>query len=532
MAKNDQDKPVQRLVDEVAHPFPVGASQQERVNQKTGLNGAAATAIGMGLALQAGMSEGLSAFAGTPEEAVAEQDGSEDVVQIAQAETDAPEDGELNEELPDVGADEGADDVLGEFDVAVSGAVAAAGRTAQTSDAGSANAAAVEILAEADEATAARLGGDYNDPPKADFFDGDDDDGGLLGDVLDPIIGDDGLVDALLDALLGEGGILDTLLGDESLVATLLDTLIGEDGLLDLDALEALLGPDGLLGSALTELLGDESLLADLLGEDGVIDDLMDALVGEDGVLSSILDPILGDGVLDGVLGDDGIISDVVDDLFGEGGLLDDLVGDLPIIGDLVGDGGLLSGLLGLGGGSDVAGEADGVGGDEEGDFLDTLIGLDLSAGDVGDVLDDVTDTILDGVDDVLTGLLGDEDVFDIDVPEVALGGFDDLFAGLVGEDSLTGSLADQGLLAGDVGLPLDGEVDSLLSEILGPSNSDVMAGGDALDAILGDVAEDSGDLIGGLLGETGDLAGALVDTISVEDTLLDGLFSHDDAAQ
>lgn len=529
MAKNDQDKPVQRSIDEAALPFPVGVPQQERLNQKSGLNGATATAIGMGLALQAGLAEGLSAFDGEPEEGAAEKDGSEDVAQLALTETEAPEDGELNEELPDVGADEGADDVLGEFDVVSSGAVAAAGRTAQTSDAGVANAAAVEILAEANEAEAARLGAESTEHPNADFFedDADDDDGGLLGDVLDPIIGDDGLVDTLLDTLLGEGGILDSLLGDESLVGTLLDTLIGEDGLLDLDALEALLGPDGLLGSALTELLGDESLLAELLGEDGVIDDLMDALVGEEGVLSSILDPILGDGVLDGVLGDGGIISDVVDDLFGEGGLLDDLIGDLPILGDLVGDGGLLGGLLGLGGGDDVAAE-----GEEEGDFLDTLIGLDTAAGEVGDVLGDVTDTVLDGVDDVLTGLLGDEDVFDVDVPETALGGFDDLFAGLVGEDSLTGSLAGQGLLAGDTGLPLDGEIDSLLNEILGPSSSDVMAGGDALDAILGEVAEDGGDVVGGLLGETGDLAGALVDTVGLEDALLGGLFSDDETAQ
>ncbi|WP_460274785.1 hypothetical protein [Celeribacter sp. ULVN23_4] len=480
------------------------------------------------MALQAGLADGLSAAAGEPEEGVSEGHGSEHFVQPAQGDAKVSKNGEFEEASPDASVDEDSEQSVDDFGVVTSGLVAAAGRTGQTSDAGAANAAAVEILAEARGAEDARIGVDSGVSPSVDLFEDDDGDG-LLGDVLDPIIGDDGLVASLLDALLGEGGILDTLLGDESLVGTLLDTLIGEGGLLDLDALETLLGPDGLLGSALTELLGDESLLAELLGEDGVIDDLMDALVGEDGVLSSILDPILGDGVLDGVLGEGGIISDVVDDLFGEDGLLNDLVGDLPIVGGLVGDGGLLSGLLGLGGGGDETADVDG---EEEGDFLDTLIGLDASAGDVGAVLGDVTDAVFDGVDDVLTGLLGDEDVFDIDVPETALGGFDDLFAGLVGEDSLTGALADQGLLADDGGLPLDGEIDNLLSEILGPSSPDVIAGGDALDAILGEVAGDSGDAVGGLLAETGELAGALVDTVGLEDTLLGGLFPDDDAAQ
>lgn len=538
-SKREADSKTERSKESATAPFSVESVEADRLNTKSGLNGVSASAIGMGLALQSGLTGSLAAFA---QDAETGDSPDADTPGVPNGISEGTASANLQDTLPDAAnGDVTSDDEVSLEDIEgeAPGAVAAAGRTSDISNAGAAAAAAEDRLLDAVETDNENLSSEQTSAAVVDLLDDSDTDG-VLGTVLDPILGDDGLVDNLLDTLLGEGGILDTLLGDDSLVDTLIDTLIGEDGLLDLDALESVLGPDGLLGGAITELLGDESLVASILGDDeGVVDDLVEALTGTGGVLDNILGPVLGEDMVGNIIGEDGIVSSLVGNLLGDGGLVDELVGDIPVVGDLLDEDGLLGnvigedsalgGLLGLGGSEEDAGGSEDS--SEEGDYLDALLGLDNPAGDLGDTVSGVLDDIsLDGVGDVMAGLLGDEDVFDVDVPDAVTGGFDDLFAGLVGEDSLVGSLVDEGLLAGGSAALPDGEVDTLLSEILGPSNSDVLAGGDALTALL-DEADDSDSFgAGGLLADN---VGGLVDDVSdafdAGASLLDGLMDDQD---
>jgi len=84
-------------------------------------------------------------------------------------------------------------------------------------------------------------------------------------------------------------------------------------------------------------------------------------------------------------------------------------------------------------------------------------------------------------------------------------------------------------LAGGSDALP-DGEVDTLLNEILGPSSSDVLAGGDALSALLDEAGDSDTSGVGGLLADN---VGGLVDDVSdafdAGASLLDGLMDDQD---
>ncbi len=370
---------------------------------------------------------------------------------------------------------------------------AAAGMTANVPNAGLVSGQIFEAREEDDEEAEAELGQQDPESPTIDIIAGSD-------GLVQPILGEDGLLDDLLDLLLEEGGLLDSILGDDGLVDTVVDTVLGTDGILD-----GLVGEDGLLDvdAVVDGLLGDDGVLTDLvgdlLGDGGLLGGVVDVVLGEDGLISEIgvLDPLVGEGglvghLLEPVLGADGLLDDAVGNLVGEDGIIDELVADVPVLDPLLGADGLVGqvldvedgligsvvgGLLG-GGGSPEAEETLELGAEGEDDddaFLETL--LVMPTHDAPDA---------EGI--VLDGLLGEEDVFGFEVaPEE--GGVDDLYAGLTGDSGLTGSVVDSGLLSGQVEVD-DAEVDALLSDILGPSTADVVAGGDALSILLSDVAE------------------------------------------
>jgi hypothetical protein len=94
---------------------------------------------------------------------------------------------------------------------------------------------------------------------------------GLLGDVLDPIVGEEGEE--------GEGGLIEDIL----------DPVLGEEGE----------GEDGLVNEILDPILGEE-------GEDdgGLIDDILEPILDGDGeLLDELLEPILDGEILDELLG-------------------------------------------------------------------------------------------------------------------------------------------------------------------------------------------------------------------------------------
>lgn len=525
-------------------PFLGGVSEVDRQGQRSGLNGVTASAIGMGLVLQGQPMEARASTGGdgVPDDAgdAERREVPPDVVESDPYEQKAPQDA-LADEMS--GGD--ADDPVGDAELAASGPVVAAGRTSGIDDAGAAASATAAMLSDnkADEVVLSREG-EAGQPAVELDFDSDEDEG-LPGSVFEPVLGDDGIVDNLLDVLVGEGGVLDGLLGEDGLLDDVLDTLVGEDGILDLSVLEGLLGEDGYLGGAINVILGDEGLVADIVGEDGVVGDLLEALVEDDGVLDSLLSPVLGGGVVDDLLGEDGIVPGLIGDLFGGDGLVDEVVGNIPVVGDLLGSGGLLGvvfgengalgGVLGFGGDDeDSAASDEAVEPSEDDGFLDDLLGLgetaegaaDEAAGIVTDLFEGLS---LDGVGDVMTDLLGDEDIFGVDVPETATDGFDDLYAGLVGETSLVGTLAGEGLIGETADLLADGEVDALLNEILGPSSSDVTGGEGVFDALFGEADESGETQVGGLLAETGGLVDGIVNALDSDASLLDGLLSTQD---
>lgn len=544
-AKKSQNETVERQ--ELASVLPLSAhmAEPDRLNPKSGLSGVAASAIGMGLAMQSGVANSLWASS-TEDVDVEPTDDDFDPPQAPVTPddvngVDATAENAVAEAPVALTVDETAESVGVEPEFSPSAAVAASGRTAGIANAGAAAEAMTEMLSQDDvEGDGTRLAGEEGPSQTIDFIGSDTE--GLVGSVLDPVLGEDGLVDDLLDALFGEGGLLDGLLGDEGLVDDLLDGLIGEGGILDLEVLEGLLGEDGLLDGVVEIILGEDGLLSDLIGEDGLLGDLLDPLLGDGGLLDGVLDPILGTGVVDDLIGEDGIVSGVVDDLLGDGGLVDEIVGDIPVVGDLVGsDGilgdvlgsdGLLGGLLGLGStNAEPLDEASTV--PDEG-YIESLMDFEAPLGEASDTVSELIEGLSSGtVDDLMSNLLGDTDVLGFDVAQGDVGGFDDLFAGLASEDSLTGSFVEQGLLGGVASVVANDDVDSLLSEILGPPSSDILAGGDAFDVLLEGAGQDSlGDLsdIGGILGDSDGIIAGIADIVQSDTSLLDGLsFDQDD---
>ncbi|MEQ9056133.1 MAG: hypothetical protein RLO38_15690, partial [Roseovarius confluentis] len=240
---------------------------------------------------------------------------------------------------------------------------------------------------------------------------------------------------------------------------------------------------------------------------------LLGSLTGSAGLLGS-LSGLVADSGADGSnadIGDDGVIDDGADDVVasgaGEGDSADDASAEAGASDVLDASAGATDPQPGPETVSDTDTDVPQDIAEESGDdgFLDSLVG----AGD--DVIADLPDNLtqiggnisLDGMDDVLAGLLGDDDTFGVEVPDSEIDGFDDLFAGLVGDSSLTGTLVGTG---GD--LLADGEVDDLLSEILGPASADVTGGdGDVIGALLGDADADGGvSQVGGLLADMGGL--------------------------
>ncbi|SFH37723.1 hypothetical protein [Sulfitobacter dubius] len=297
---------------------------------------------------------------------------------------------------------------------------------------------------------------------------------GVLSDNGDGLLGEDGLVggvlgdDGLVGGLLGDTGVLDGLLGEstEGVPAELADTT----GIEASDALETstetvaqvsedIVGEDGLVGGALAE----GTLAGSLLGDDGVVDDL----VGDDGLVDGLVGGLLGGGVVEVEEAEPAELPDMTtpetssvpeDEALVSGPALNPdvavggVVDDIPVVGGVLG--GLLSGQaaspqavepvvesLGTEPSDDALlvkeSVEEGVSSDDG--FLDTLV-----AGVAEDPLASV-ETLLDPGQTLLDGLLGENDVFGLNVVETDEG--DDLFAGLTGEKGLTGSLVEQDVL-------------------------------------------------------------------------------------
>ena len=127
---------------------------------------------------------------------------------------------------------------------------------------------------------------------------------GILGDLLNPIVGSNGLLDNAVDDLLGKGGAIETAVDD----------LLGKDGLVD-----NLVSRNGLL----------DNTTSTLLGSGGTLDTTVDALAGTGGLLNI---------TLDGLVGNNGLVTGLVDELAKEDGIVDSLTGALlPPVGFVLG---------------------------------------------------------------------------------------------------------------------------------------------------------------------------------------------------
>ncbi len=394
--------------------------------------------------------------------------------------------------------------------------------------------------------------------------------GGLLGDdgVVDELLGDDGLVGGALGSDGLVGGLLGGVLGggaaevEEDVPAELTDTGITEvSGVLETGTETVTQVTDGVLGDGrlVDGIIGDDGLVGGALGSDGLVGGLLGGLLG--GGAAEVEEDVPAE------LTDTGIteVSDALEDgaataepatnaVLGAGSV----VNEVPIVGGILG--GLLGGqaasavvppltegpVAGLSEGvtaepndaqtligqdetdpvaptdtPDTSSEADVSGAallddvpvtEDAGDdgFLDTLV-----AGDTEDLLGSV-ETLLDPSDALLDGLLGEVDVFGLNVVEGGEG--DDLFAGLTGEQGLTGSLVEQDVLG--LSDPIgddapDAEVDNLLNDILAGGVSDITGEEGAFDALFGSdaMAEEEGELLGvedAAVAEAGAVEGAL----------------------
>ena len=350
---------------------------------------------------------------------------------------------------------------------------------------------------------------------------------GLVGGVLDPVLGDGGLVDSVLDPVLGSvGDLTDGLLGQDGLVGGVLDPVLGEDGLVD-----GVLDP--VLGS-----VGD--LTDDLLGQDELVGGVLDPVLGEDGVVEAVLDPVLGSvgGVTDGLLGQGGLLGGIFNPapaqdgptnqasspLLGENRPSNDVTGPLvedasitrtapagqALLEPALGDNGILPGLIGsagetvevatdsLSGERGLAGEQSG-GQPGEGRSSDEMPRSGVSDAAKGD----------DGDQEGLTGAADADPVDQIsattsDDPTEASPSDDDGF--------LSGLLADRPFAAtGQGGSSTD--LDQSFSRIFEDLLSDDAPGGSGTDRLA--AAEDPvEDLLDGL-GLTGALTGVVAEDAS-----------------
>jgi hypothetical protein len=347
------------------------------------------------------------------------------------------------------------------------------------------------------------------------------------GGLLDPILGEDGLIGGVIDSIAGDNGLLDSILGPDGLVGGVLDGLLGEDGLVD-NLLDNLLGGDGLVSGVIDLVAGGNGLLT----EDGVVVGVIDTVLGEDGLLGGVIDIVAGEG---GLLAGDGGITGVIDTVLGDDGVLDSLLGQDGVLGGLLGEDGLLDNLLGqnglvgglLGGGGllglgqqqpaqaandpapESAPDVTALAGGIVAETLDTVDDLLGGSGDDG-FLDSLL--ALDGDTSLLDGLLGEADLFNTASQIMQDASEFDLFAGLTGIDELSGSIIDQGLLTENLNTVLDDSgVDDLLTQILGSA-----VGGDALGG--------AGNIFAELMGDTDQTVDETihngVDTIIGEDVI------------
>ena len=407
----------------------------------------------------------------------------------------------------------------------------------------------------------------------------------VLGDdgIVDTILGDDGVVDTVIDTVLGDDGVVDVVLGDDGIV----DTVLGDDGVVE-TVVDTVLGDDGVVDV----VLGDDGIVDTILGDDGVVGTVVDTVLGDDGIVGTLVGGILGgiteddspdvlddpvsvvvdsiDPLTDVVTDTVETVVDTTDDLIDTvsapletvvdttDDLIDTVTAPLETVTDTTDDlidtvsapletvtdtnddlietvsapvetvvEDVTSGLTPLV--EDLIGE-DGILDGDDG-FLDTLIGGDsptslLGFGGGGDSAEA----------SVFGGLLGEEDIFGLDVDVDTDVGADDLFAGLSGDASLTGTLVDQGLFedaaSGDGAAP-DPEIDDLLNDILAGGVEDVLGEQNTFNDLL-DAAAPDGD---GLLSDA-EGSGLLVDNAvddamntlfntggDAETSLLDGLF-------
>ena len=407
----------------------------------------------------------------------------------------------------------------------------------------------------------------------------------VLGDdgIVDTILGDDGVVDTVIDTVLGDDGVVDVVLGDDGIV----DTVLGDDGVVE-TVVDTVLGDDGVVDV----VLGDDGIVDTILGDDGVVGTVVDTVLGDDGIVGTLVGGILGgiteddspdvlddpvsvvvdsidpltdvvtdtvetvvdttDDLIDTVSAPVETVVDTTDDLIDTvsapletvvdttDDLIDTVTAPLETVTDTTDDlidtvsapletvtEDVTSGLTPLV--EDLIGE-DGILDGDDG-FLDTLIGGDsptslLGFGGGGDSAEA----------SVFGGLLGEEDIFGLDVDVDTDVGADDLFAGLSGDASLTGTLVDQGLFedaaSGDGAAP-DPEIDDLLNDILAGGVEDVLGEQNTFNDLL-DAAAPDGD---GLLSDA-EGSGLLVDNAvddamntlfntggDAETSLLDGLF-------
>ncbi len=422
-------------------------------------------------------------------------------------------------------------------------------------------------------------------------------DDGVVDTVLDTVLGDDGVV----DVVLGDDGVVDTVLGDDGVVDTVVDTVLGDDGVVDVvlgddGIVDTILGDDGVVGTVVDTVLGDDgivgSLLGDVLGgitendspdvlEDPIsnvvdnvepltdvvtdsvetvvdtTDDLIETVAAPletvvdttDDLIETVTAPLetvvdTTDDLIDTVTAPLETVVDTTDDLIDTVAApletvvdtTDDLIdtvaapletvvedvtsGLSPLVEELIGEDGILDGDDG---------------------FLDTLIGGDSPTSLLGFGGGDSDSAEAS----VFGGLLGEEDIFGLDVAADTDVGADDLFAGLSGDASLTGTLVDQGLFeaaASADGTAPDPEIDDLLNDILAGGVEDVLGEQNTFNDLL-DAAAPDGD---GLLSDVAESGGLLVDNAvddamntlfntggDAETSLLDGLFdssSNNDA--
>ena len=333
---------------------------------------------------------------------------------------------------------------------------------------------------------------------------------GLVGGVLDPVLGDGGLVDSVLDPVLGSvGDLTDGLLGQDGLVGGVLDPVLGEDGVVEavLDPVlgsvggvtDGLLGQGGLLGGIFNPAPAQDGptnqASSPLLGENRPSNDVTGPLVEDASITrtapagQALLEPALGDnGILPGLIGSAGETVEVAtDSLSGERGLPDEQTGGQP------GEG-RSSDEMPRSGVSDAAkgddGDQEGLTGAADADPVDQISAT---------TSDDPTEASPSDDDGFLSGLLADR-------PFAATGqggsstdldqSFSRIFEDLLSDDAPGGSGTDRLAAAED---PVEDLLDGLglTGALTGVVAEDASAGAADFDAEIDDLLNeiiDSGD--------------------------------------